>query len=292
MNGNVFKYVLLTPAVLLIGATTLYPMLQSFWISLHDWDLKESLQIGAFVGLGNYARALTDEQFWNAIFATMKFALSAVVVTLILSIAVALVLSKENRLYSYIRSILIVPFAMSAALIGYSWKFMLNPDYGFFTTIVGAVIRPIGSIVWLGSPTGAMAALVSILVWIWLPFMSLMLISGLMSLPREVFEASRVDGANAAQTLFRITLPMMQPIILVATILMTMFALKAFDPIVTLTAGGPGSSTEVLNYFVYKTGFRYFDMGYSSALGYILAMITIVFVIVYMRRLVKGGEWN
>lgn len=292
MYNKSFKYFLLIPAFVLIAATTFYPLMKSFWISLHDWDLKESAEMGAFIGFDNYIRAFTDAQFWNSVGVTFIFSFATVVITIILSIAVALLLSKEKKHLSYLRVVLIIPFAMSPALIGYSWRFMLNSDYGLFDKILDFLIPPLANVEWLGTSTTSMLALISVVVWIWLPFMSLMFISAIMGMPREVFEAAQVDGATSFQTLFRITLPMLKPIILISTILMTMFTLKAFDPVVTLTHGGPGDSTEVLNYFIYKTGFRFFDMGYSSALGYILAFITIIFVIVYMRRLVKGDDWN
>ncbi|WP_099354787.1 carbohydrate ABC transporter permease [Fredinandcohnia onubensis] len=292
MSNKLFKYVLLAPALLLIAATTFYPLLKSFWISLHKWDLKVSAEMGPFIGFDNYIRAFTDSQFWNSVGVTVIFSGFTVLFTIVLSIMVALLLSKEKTYLSYLRVVLIIPFAMSPALIGYSWRFMLNSDYGLFDKIIDFFIPAFSDVVWLGTGLTAMIALISVVVWIWLPFMSLMFISGVMGMPREVFEAAQVDGATSLQTLFKITLPMLKPIILIATILMTMFSLKAFDPVVTMTQGGPGGSTEVLNFFIYKTGFRFFDMGYSSALGYILALITILFVIIYMRRLVKGDEWN
>jgi len=248
--------------------------------------------MGPFIGFENYLRAFSDSQFWDSVFITLVFSGLTVFLTIVLGVGVALLLSKEKRYLSYLRAIIIIPFAMSAALVGYSWRFMLNSDYGLFDKIIDFFIPALADTVWLGTPQTAMAALISVVVWIWLPFMSLMFISGLMGMPREVFEAAQVDGASRLQTLIHITLPMLRPIILVAAILMTMFSLKAFDPVVTLTQGGPGSSTEVLNFLIYKTGFRYFDMGYASALGYILALITIGFVVIYMRRLVKGDDWN
>ena len=292
MKNNSFKYILLAPALILILATTIYPLLQSFWISLHNWDLKVSAEMGPFVGADNYIRAFSDSEFWNSVFITLIFTVCTVILTLVLGIAVALLLSKEKRILSYLRAVLIIPFAMSAALIGYSWRFMLNSDYGLFTKIMNFLIPAQSHTVWLGTPLTSIAALVSVVVWIWLPFMSLMFISGLMGMSKEVFEAAQMDGASPLRTLIHITLPMLRPIILIAAILMTMFALKAFDPVVTLTQGGPGNSTEVLNFLIYKIGFRYFDMGYASALGYILALITIGFVVIYMRRLVKGDDWN
>ncbi|SDO04713.1 carbohydrate ABC transporter permease [Alkalicoccus daliensis] len=292
MEGKYFKYLLLAPALIIVGVTTLLPLIRSFWISLHDWNLTQSVELGEFVALDNYVQAFSDAVFWNSVQVTLIFTLSTVVITISAGIAVAILLSKDKLHLSYLRAVLIIPFALSPALVGYSWRFMLNPDYGLFANIIGFLIPPLADVVWLGHPTTAMAALVSVAVWIWLPFMSLMFISGLMGMPKEVFEAAKIDGANAVQTLFRITIPMLQPIILIASILMTMFAIKQFDPIVTLTSGGPGNSTEVLNFMIYNTSFRYFDMGYGAALGYILAIMTVGFVLLYMRKLVKGGEWN
>jgi multiple sugar transport system permease protein len=292
MTNKYFKYIILAPALIILGVITFYPLINSLWISFHEWDLTESIEMGPFVGLDNYIRALQDPLFWNSVTVTLIFTLATVLVTITLAILVALLLSKDKPYLSFLRAVLIIPFALSPALVGYSWRFMLNPDYGIFDKIIGTLIPPLDGIVWLGNPTTALIALISVAVWIWLPFMSLMFISGIMGLPQEVYEAAKMDGANTIQSFFKITLPMIQPIILIATILMTMFALKQFDPIVTLTSGGPGNSTEVLNFMVYQTSFRYFDMGYGAALGYILAIITVGFVLIYMRKLTKGDEWN
>ncbi|MFC4660660.1 carbohydrate ABC transporter permease [Oceanobacillus aidingensis] len=292
MESKFFKYILLAPALLIMATITIFPLARSLWISLHEWNLTESLEIGSFIGFDNYVRAFNDPNFWNSAWVTLIFTVATVIVTIVCAILVALLLSKEKTYISYLRAVLIIPFALSPALVGYSWRFMLNPDYGVFAAIIDFFIPPLSDVVWLGNAVTAMIALISIAVWIWLPFMSLMFISGIMGLPKEVYEAAKMDGANGFQTFFRITLPMIQPIVLIATILMTMFALKQFDPIVTLTSGGPGNSTEVLNFLVYNTSFRYFDMGYGAALGYILAIITVAFVLVYMRKLVKGDDWN
>lgn len=292
MKNKYFKYFLLAPSLILMLAITIYPLFRSFWISLHAWDLKESIDIGPFIGFENYVRAFTDYQFVNSLIVTLIFTAGTVICTIVLSIFVAIILSKEKKHLAVIRSILIIPFAISPAMIGYSWRFMFNPDYGLFDTIIGFFIPALSNVVWLAHPSTAMIALISVVVWIFLPFISLMFISGLMGMPQEVYEAARIDGASSSNILFKITLPMLKPVILIGTILTTMFALRTFDPIVTLTQGGPGNSTTVLNFMIYKTGFRFFNMGYSAALGYILGAITFLIIIVYMRRLVKGDQWN
>lgn len=292
MKDKHVKWVLLLPALVLLFATTVYPLIYSFYVSLHNWNLGRSIAIGPYIGIGNYVRAFKDPLFWQSTTATIIFTVSSVILTITLALLVAILLSKDKPHVSYLRSILIIPFAMSPALIGFSWRFMLEPGYGLFHKIIGTFIPPLSGVSWLADPFYAMVALISVEVWIFMPLMTLIFVSGLMSLPKEVYEAAKVDGANAFQIFLKVTLPLMMPIIMIAIILMTMFALKVFDPVVTLTQGGPGNSTRLLNFTVYQIGFRFFDMGYSAALGYILAFILIGIQSIYMKILIRGGGWR
>lgn len=286
------RYVLLAPALILLFITVLYPLIDSFWISMHDWNLKDSVELGKFIWFDNYLRALQDPVFWKSIQATFIFAGLSIVSTIVFGLGIALLLSREKKHLEYIRSILIIPFAVSPAVVGYSWRFMFNSEYGLFVAIIGFVFPFLKDVLWLGSPAYAMITLVSCVLWVWLPFICLIFISGLMSLPVEVYEASKIDGASAPQAFFKITIPLLSPILLIGTIMVTMFALKTFDPIVILTQGGPGVSTNVLNYEIYKTAFRFFELGYASALAYILVAIIMIFAAFYMRLLIKGDGWR
>ena len=292
MRDSTVKWVLLLPALIFLGATSAYPLLYSFYLSFHEWNLGRSLTIGPYVGLENYTRAFSSEAFWQSIRATSIFTAASVVLVIGISILVALLLSKEKPYISFVRSIMIIPFAMSPALVGFSWRFMLERGFGFIHFILGSIIPPLKNVTWVADPLYAMIALISVEIWIFVPLMSLIFISAIMGLPKDVYEAAKVDGATALQSFFHITLPLLKPIILISTILMTMFALKVFDPVVTLTQGGPGSATRLLNFSVYQTAFKFFDFGYAAALGYILAFILIGFQLVYMRFLVRGGGWK
>jgi multiple sugar transport system permease protein len=292
MRDSTVRWVLLLPALIFLGATSAYPLLYSFYLSFHNWNLGRSLTMGPFVGLENYSRALSSSFFWESIVATAIFTTASVIFVIVLSIFVALLLSKEKPYISFVRSIMIIPFAMSPALVGFSWRFMLERGFGFLHFILGNIFPPLKQVTWVADPFYAMVALISVEVWIFVPLMSLIFISAIMALPKDVYEAARVDGASVVQSFFHITLPLLKPIILIATILMTMFSLKVFDPVVTLTQGGPGSATRLLNYSVYLTAFKFFDFGYAAALGYILAFILIAFQLVYMRFLVRGGGWK
>lgn len=292
LRDKYLKFLLLAPALIILLGTSFYPVLNSFWISLHDWRLTQSLELGPFVGADNYLRALKDSEFWNSTMVTLTFAALTVVLSLTISMGIALLLSKDKKHLAIIRALIIIPFAMSPALIGFSWRFMLDSEYGLFNKIIGFLIPPLADVAWFGHPVYAMIALVTVELWIWVPFVTLTFVSGLMALPKEVYEAANVDGASSVYRFFHITLPLMKPIIYVAATLQTMFALKVFDPVVTMTQGGPGNSTNVLNHHVFQTAFRYFDMGYAAALAYLLAAIIILLSAFYMRQLVKGGDWN
>ena len=291
-RDEVIKYFLLAPAVIVLLITTVYPILRSLWISFHSWNLTESLTLGPFIGVHNYIRAFNSPSFWNSVLVTFIFTALSVLSIIAISLGISLVLRKERKVYSYVRGFLILPFAISPALLGFSWRFMLNPDYGLFDKIIGTIFPHFSEVIWLGQPTTAMAALVSIVAWIWVPFVALAFISALINFPQELYEAARVDGASALQVFYHVTLPLLKPIILIQTTLVTMFMLRQFSSVITLTGGGPGDSTSILNYQVYLRAFRFFEMGYGAALAYILAAIMFLFTLVYMRFLVKGSGWD
>ncbi|MFD9625503.1 carbohydrate ABC transporter permease [Peribacillus muralis] len=290
MKDKYAKYLLLAPGVFILISTIVYPIVQSFWISLHEWNLTESSNIGSFIGIENFLRAFRDPEFMNSLRITIIFTILTVFLSLLFSLGISLLFSKEKKHYSYIRAFLVIPFAMSPILVSFSWRFMLDPEYGLFHAIIGFFVPSLSSIVWLGQSLPALISVISVVLWIWVPFITLILVSGIMAIPGEIYEAANIDGANSLQKLFTITFPMLKPIIGICIILQTMFALKVFDPIVALTEGGPGNSTNILNYNVYQTGFRFFDMGYASAIAYILVIILVCLAGFYMRILMKGDN--
>ncbi|MEN8919444.1 MAG: sugar ABC transporter permease, partial [Octadecabacter sp.] len=212
---------------------------------------------------------------------------TSVALTVILAIALALLLRRKGPMHTFTRIILILPFAMSPALIGVSYRFMFNPEFGVIANSLGAVFPALQGVPWLADPNLAMGILVLTDVWHWTPYMTFMCLGGLASIPRETEEAARIDGASNMRIIFGIILPQMRGVILVMAVLKTIFALKMFDQVVTLTGGGPGISTETLAYFIFNVGFRWFDMGYASALAWILTAIMMFISIWYVRMLLS-----
>jgi multiple sugar transport system permease protein len=282
---------LLAPALIFVGAMALFPLGYSLLLSLREWKLARNDTPGDFVGLSNYLNLLTDDpDFVEAMQATAVFVVSDVLLTVVVALGGALLLQRVGRLNSLARTLLILPFVMSPALIGISFRFFLNAEYGVLAHLVGWLIPGLRDTVWLADRTLAMIAVVVSDVWHWAPYMALMMLGGLASIPSETVEAARVDGASDWAVFRDITWPQLLPVLAVVVVLKAVFALKAFDTIFTLTNGGPGNSTKTLAYFVYEQGFNYYDMGYAAAAAYILTAILLVLAGFYIRLVFAKGR--
>ena len=287
MKEKTLSYALLVPAFIIVLATTLYPLAYSFVTSFREWDLTKQRRPGGFVGVENYVHAASESGFQNSLWVTTIFVVTSVILTLILAMSLALLLRRKGRMHTFTRIILILPFAMSPALIGVSYRFMFNPEFGVLAKGIGAVFPALEGTPWLASPDLAMAILVITDVWHWTPYMTFMCLGGLASIPRETEEAARIDGASNLRIIFGIVLPQMKGVLLVTAVLKTIFALKMFDQVVTLTGGGPGTSTETMAFFIFNVGFKWFDMGYASALAWILTAIMMLISAWYVRMLLS-----
>jgi multiple sugar transport system permease protein len=284
------KWVMLTPALLILAGTTLYPFIYSFITSFRAWKLTRSPVPGGFVGVDNYIRAFTDAAFWNSVWVTIVFTVISVVLSMVIGLVIAIILERATKLNIFMKSLLIFPFAMAPALKGYSFRFMLNPDYGIIDAIIDTVFPFMSDIVWLGEPYWAVFWLAMTEIWGWAPYIALVFIGALGALPRDTINAAKVDGASTFQVFWYITLPQLKSIIIMVGLLKTIFSVKMFDQVVTLTGGGPGRSTETLNYYVYNQGFKFYDMGYASSLAYLLVTTMFIFAFLYVRFLMKGEQ--
>jgi multiple sugar transport system permease protein len=286
------KYLLILPAALLVVGTTIWPLAVSLVTSFRDWRLTRSLTPGPFIGAGHYITALTDDpDFANAATVTALFVVIDVTITVLSALGLALLLRRAGVLHSMTRAVLILPFAVSPALVGISFRFMFNAEMGVFTWLAGALVPWLRGYVWLADPTAALLVLVFSDAWRWVPYMTLVVLGGLAALPKEPEEAARIDGASEFQVLRDVTIPALMPVLAVVAILKTVFALKMFDQVVTLTGGGPGQSTVTLAYLVYSIAFRWYDMGYASAVAWILTALLVFLAIWYMKLVLRkpGG---
>jgi len=287
MRSRYTKYVLLAPALLVVLLTTTYPLVYALMSSFRDWRLQRGPRPRAWIGLDNYLRAFGDGNFQNSIVVTLIFAALSVTLSIVLGLAIGLLLNKPGWRYTAVKSLLLFPFAVSPALKGYSWRFMLNPDYGLYTNLIGTLIPPLDNMVWLSSAAGALFWIAFSEVWGWAPLIALMILGALGGISPEINEAARLDGAGRWNLFWHVTLPLLLPVLLVIILLRTIFSLKMFDQVVTMTGGGPGRSTQTINFFIYQVGFRNLDMGYASALAVMLVLALSLFAFAYVR-LVMG----
>ncbi len=172
---------------------------------------------------------------------------------------------------------------MSPALVGVSFRFMFNPEFGLFDAFFGLIVPPLADVAWLSDPTLAFAVCVMADTWGWIPFITLVLIGGIAALPRETMEAAQVDGATGFQVFKDITIPQLMPVLAVVVILKTIFSLKTFDQIYMLTNGGPGTATQTLAHYAYFNGFKYYDMGFAAAVAWIMVIPMIALTFLYTR---------
>ena len=281
---------LVAPGAAIIALVLAYPVLHSLWMSLHDINLFQ--QQSRFVGLGNYAELFSDPVFWRALFNTVYFAVMVIAGTLLLGLTVALVLNMEFFGRPLLRSIVIVPWALSQVTVGLLWGWIFNSSFGalngaFFQ--LGLIDEYIG---WLANPNLVMALLAGIFVWSAMPFSALLLLAALQTVPGDILKAAMVDGARPFQRFRLIVLPWIRPTLLVVVVLATLNGFLAFALIFLMTGGGPGTSTTVLSWMGFQTSFAYADVGKGAAIFWILTLINFALVAVYLKfmPLEAGGE--
>lgn len=270
-------WILLAPALLILAFVYAYPIGRSFWLSLFTQNLGTELQ-PVFTGLSNYGRMVQDGRFWQTIGNTMVFTVSSLILELILGMGIALVLNQAFRGRGSVRTISIIPWALPTALIATTWAWIFNDQFGVLNDLLMRLGIIDTGINWLGSPAQAMMAVVAADVWKTTSFVAILLLAGLQSISNDLYEAHAMDGATPWQSFRQITLPMLMPQILIATLFRFAQAFGIFDLIQVMTGGGPGGATETVSIYIYATVMRYLDFGYGAALVVITFLILIAVV--------------
>ena len=275
------------PALVLVGAFGIYPLVFSFWLSLHQYNLKQPDRF-QFVGLGNYLQLLRDPGFSNSLKVTVVVVLSTLVITLFLGLLLALLLNTAFRGRGLLRAAILVPWAIPPIVNAMMWKLAYNSQFG----VLNGALNDIGIlhkyVAWLSHPALAVTALISAHVWNTVPLAALPLLAGLQAIPGELYEAAQVDGATTLRRFRHITLPYLAGPILVVLLLVTMVSFKVFDLVYTLTFGGPGATTSVLAWQAYKISFSSLDIGYGSAWSNTLALFIGVMSVAYIAFLYRA----
>jgi len=279
-------WLLLIPALLVLSLVFVYPIVRAFWLSLFTENLSTQLQ-PVFSGLANYSRMLGDGRFWQSMGNTTIFTVVSVLLELVLGMGIALVLNQSFRGRGIVRTIAIIPWALPTAIMGLAWAWIFNDQYG----VVNDLLQRLGliqtGISWLGEPTLAMMALIIADVWKTTPFISIILLAGLQSIPQDLYEAHSMDGANPWQSFCQITLPLLMPQILIALLFRFAQAFGIFDLVQVMTGGGPAGATETVSIYIYSTVMRYLDFGYGAALVVVTFLLLILAVAITARLLQK-----
>jgi multiple sugar transport system permease protein len=241
-----------------------FPILYTIRLSFTEWSMS-SQEAPAWIGFANYAALLLqDERFWGAVYRTLSFTALAVTGETVLGVAIALLMNRDFPGKNLIKTVFLLPMVATPVAIGMVWLLIYEPTIGFANYFLGLLHLP--PQLFIASPDQALTALAVVDIWQWTPMITLIALAGLTALPREPFESSLVDGGTPLQTIWHITLPLLQPTIIAALTLRTIDALKTFDIIYTMTQGGPGYASETLNTYAFVLGFQYFRMGMASSL--------------------------
>ena len=278
---NKFIILMLMPATILLVGLTLFPFFVSLILSFTDYSLLRPGQT-KFIFLNNYIELMKTDEFWIALRVTVVFTVFAVLIQVVLGVVFATLLHNENTNVSLLRTLYLLPLAITPIAATFTFRLMFNPSLGvlnYFMKLLG--LEPQA---WLASPNTALFSLIIVDTWQWTPFILLICLGGLASLPSEPFEAAKVDGANSWQIFTKITVPMLYPFIGLALLFRSIDAFKTFDIIYVLTSGGPGILTRTLNLYAFKHGIEYLSMGYAGSIAIVMLIITIVVAQIFLRK--------
>lgn len=285
-GSNRAAYLLLAPAALLFAVLTLYPLGRAVILAFFATDY--GFEGASFVGLDNFRDLAGDSFFRTAIRNTVVFTLAATGLEVAAGLGLALLVDGLARGRRVVVPLFVVPFALSTMVVTAIWRAWFHFDFGFLNNLLREVGLP--PVAWLFEPSLAMASLVLVDVWQTAPIPFLILLAGLQSIPGELYEAARLDGATRRQMLTAVTLPLLLPHLALAALLRSIDSFKIFDKVYALTGGGPGQATETLSLYVYRLGFRFFDVGMASAASVVMIVVAGGLAALYASRIMRGSS--
>jgi len=285
--GRVFsdryaKYYMVVPTLLYLLLIGIFPLIFSFGLSFLNWDVAAQRPM-SFAGLANYAELLKDSRFLRTFLNTILFVIGAVTLEAIFGFGLALLLNRDIRGQGIFRVLLMLPMMATPVAVGYTWRMLYHVTNGPINHILRVFHLPTGT--WLSSGGTALPSIIITDVWQWTPFVFIILLAGLQSLPREPFEAAEVDGASRLQSFYYLTLPMIWPILVIVILLRMVEAVKIFDIIFVMTAGGPGISTETSTMYAKLVSLTQFRLGYGAAIAYVLLILSVIVFTILTRVL-------
>ncbi len=278
---------LVTPAIFILFVMNIFPLMWSFGLSFFNYKAS-SLKVPSFKGLSNYERVLTDEKVWERFQTTAIIVSSSVLLQLIVGFLLALMFAKEFPMRRIVLMLVLTPMMLSFVSVGVFFKLFYEPTFGIVSYVLNLFSDE--RFVMLGSPEGAIIGIVIADAWMWSPFVMLLVLAGLVSVPKYLYEAAEIDRASKWRTFWTITFPYIKSLLLLAVLFRTIETFKLFDIVYIITEGGPGSSTETIAVYLYRTAFQFFKTSQSSALAYIVLFIVIVLTNLYLYAVNRRAE--
>ena len=275
------KWLLLVPTILLLLALTVYPLIYSFIAMLHKINIRTGER--TFIGFQNFIEMGTDPFFWNALKNTAIYTGTAVAVEFVLGLSLAMFLSTKLAGRNIFRSLFLTPMMLPPIVAAVIFKIIYIPDFGILNWFLGLI--GIEGIIWEASVNTALLSIIIVDIWEWTPFMFLILLAGLQAIPLDPYEAAEVDGATKFQIFRDITFPLLKPAILIALLLRIMDTLRIFDQIFIMTGGGPANATETMSLYIYRHAFRFTNIGYATAMSFVMLILTILISNFFISRL-------
>jgi len=270
-------YLFMAPAGLVLAIGLLYPIGYMMYASFLDWNPSQLIGEADWVGLKNYTNLMQDEAFKESLWVTVKFAFIVVVLEMFIGVGLALLLDKNIKGISFLRTIFILPMMIAPIVVGLMWRYMYHPTVGIFNK----TLKELGfdSVPWLSDSTWALVSIVIADVWQWTPFIFILSLAALQSLPRSTLEAARIDGATAWQQVIYIKIPLMMPVLIVTLLLRLIDAFKVLEVILVMTNGGPGLSTEIMALRISRTASEFRELGEAAAMSNYLLMLLLLLTV-------------
>ncbi|KQY15136.1 carbohydrate ABC transporter permease [Rhizobium sp. Root482] len=275
-QDRIFVSLTIVPTMLASALVFGIPLVFSLLLSFQGWTIDSALFGGRFVGLSNYQDLFSDPLFRSSLMLTIAYTLATVTAELVLGLGVALLLNSRVPFVRVFRTALIIPMMITPIVAALTWKLLLDPSYGLVNALLGT------KTVWLGDPDLALFAVGIVNVWQNTPFVAILLLAGLQSLPSEPVEAAAVDGANRWQTFRHVTLPLLMPYVVVAVLLRTIFEFRSFENIWVMTGGGPANSTKLLSVYTFEASFLSFDLTLAAAASWVMLLIVLIFCVLFI----------
>ncbi|NPV86493.1 MAG: sugar ABC transporter permease [Anaerolineae bacterium] len=275
---SLYPYLLTLPALVFITIVSLYPTLYSFYLSM----TRSKKGIIEFVGLRNYSIILRSADFRQSLWLTIIFTVFYVLLTVIIAYILALMLNRGLKLTGVYMTIIFLPWVLSEITSGVVWRWMFYQDYGIIQNLLAPIFKGKALIT---TNWGAMAIVIAATTWRSISFGMLLLLAGLQTVPREIYEAASIDGSNGWNSFWKVTWPLVRPTTIVTTVFLTIQAINGVGMVLAITEGGPGRATEILGLHMYREAMQFYNFGYAAALSVVLLLINIVLAAFYLRAL-------